>query len=336
MKKKYMITGASGFIGTNFVDYLINDNTDDIDIINIDKKPPINPRHQKYWYKCNILDKPKLIEVFQKYQPEIILHLAARADCDGSTLSDYIDNTIGTENVISAIKSCQSVKRAIFTSTQYVFRPGDKQPANDQDFNPHTEYGQSKVLNELAVRNADLQCIWTIIRPTNIWGPWHLRYRDQFLQVLYTGKYFHPQGDNVIKSYGYVGNVVDQIFKIFNCNGEVVNRQVFYVGDRPLKLIDWVNVFSNEIKGKNVRVLPKFFVKIIALIGDIINFSGIKFPITSSRYNSMVTNYITSMDKIFEVFGESEYTLKEGVNRTLNWLKSEESGADYCRSKNER
>ena len=330
---KILITGASGFIGTNFIEYLLKNKI--YDFLNLDKNPPLKSSHIKYWHKCNILNKENLKIEFDDFKPNYVLHLAARTDCDGSTLSDYIDNTIGTENVISAIKSCDSVKRAIFTSTQYVFRPGDKHPANDQDFNPHTEYGQSKVLNELAVRNADLECIWTIIRPTNIWGPWHLRYRDQFLKVLYTGKYFHPKSDNVIKSYGYVGNVVDQIFKIFQADGEIVNRQVFYVGDRPLKLLDWVNAFSNEIKGKNVRVLPNFFVKVIALIGDLLSFSGIKFPITSSRYNSMVTNYITSVEKTINTFGNSKYTLTEGVTKTLNWLMAEESGADYCRSKNE-
>ena len=322
-----LITGASGFIGTNFIEFLIENGIDDI--INIDKNPPSKKGHQKYWRDCNILDKSKLLELFTQHKPEYVLHLAARADCDGSTLSDYVDNTIGTENVISAIKECNSVKRVIFTSTQYVFRPGDKQPSNDQDFNPHTEYGQSKVLNELAVRNADLECIWTIIRPTNIWGPWHLRYRDQFLKVLYTGKYFHPKSDNVIKSYGYVGNVVDQIFKIFHADSKIVNKQIFYVGDRPLKLIDWVNAFSNEIKGKNVRILPKFFVKIIASIGDLLNILGIKFPISLSRYNSMTQNYITNINKTFSVFGKPPYPLEEGIKKTIEWLKSKESGAGY-------
>lgn len=326
---KILITGGSGFIGTNFLEFLLEQGIDDI--INIDKNPPLKKSHQKYWQDSNILDKTKLIELFTQHKPEYVLHLAARTDCNGSTLSDYIDNTIGTENVISTIKSCNSVKRAIFTSTQYVFKPGDKKPADDQDFCPHTEYGQSKVLNELAVRNADLKCVWTIIRPTNIWGPWHLRYRDQFLKVLSTGKYFHPRGDGVIKSYGYVGNVVDQIYKIFVMKFSDVDKKVFYVGDRPLNLIYWVNAFSQEITGKNVRLLPRYFVKYIALIGDIINLLGSKFPITTSRYENMITDYITSIDKTVEILGEPKYSLSCGVKKTVNWLKSKESGATYLK-----
>ena len=108
-----------------------------------------------------------------------MLHFAARTDVLGKTVDDYPANHIGTANVIAAIQKTPSVQNAIFTSSQFVVAPGDL-PKHDQDFRPHTVYGQTKVLSEKAVRAADLACAWTIIRPTNVWGRWHPRYPMEF------------------------------------------------------------------------------------------------------------------------------------------------------------
>lgn len=69
------------------------------------------------------------------------------------------------------IESSPSVKHLIITSTQYVYRPGMDLPKNDADYNPHTKYGESKVINEKDIRTSNIKYSWTIIRPTNIWGP---------------------------------------------------------------------------------------------------------------------------------------------------------------------
>ena len=325
---KILITGASGFIGTNFAKYLIQNNVKNF--INIDKSPPLKKSHLEYWHECNILNKDNLKKEFYSFQPDFVLHLAARADCEGKSLDDYIDNTIGTENVIDIVKKSISVKRLIITSTQYVYRPGDKQPSHYEDYDPHTVYGESKVLNEKAIRKANLNCIWTIIRPVNIWGPWHLRYRDQFLKILSKGKYLHPNSKKVIKTYGYVGNVVNQIWNILNATPEVINKQVFYLGDQPVELIKWVNCFSQELLNRDVRVVPNWIVRIIALLGDMVSLiNGSIIPLNSSRYQSMTQNYITNIDKTFKVFGKPPYSLEEGVKKTVEWLKSKESGAEY-------
>ncbi|MGO9340347.1 MAG: hypothetical protein ACLPY1_22855 [Terracidiphilus sp.] len=60
-------------------------------------------------------------------------------------------------------------------STQFVVGPGPL-PVHDQDFRPYTVYGASKVLAEKAVRDGRLECVWTIVRPTNVWGSMHPRY----------------------------------------------------------------------------------------------------------------------------------------------------------------
>jgi hypothetical protein len=48
--------------------------------------------------------------------------------------------------------------------------------------------------------------------------------------------------------------------------------------------------------------------------------TGKPFYITSSRYRSMVTDYITPMDKTYFALGQTKISLQQGVNENLTWL----------------
>jgi hypothetical protein len=57
------------------------------------------------------------------------------------------------------------------------------------------------------------------------------------------------------------------------------------------------------------------------LAGDIITaLTGKSFYITSSRYRSMVTDYVTPMDKTYTVLGQPKISLQQGVDETVSWL----------------
>ncbi len=199
-----------------------------------------------------------LATAFREFEPELVLHLAARADCDENTTVEagYPVNTEGTRNVLDAIRVTPSVARSIITSTQFVCGPGPL-PKSDTDYFPATVYGQSKVVTEELTRAANLPSCWTIIRPTNVWGPWHMRYRREFWRVVERGWYVHPGHEPVIRTYAYVGNVVDQIRKIFEAPRELVDGKTIYVGDRPINLFEWTDGFSRALTGKSVRVVPR-------------------------------------------------------------------------------
>lgn len=317
--RKILITGGSGFIGTNLIGRML---AEEYTLLNVDKCPPLNPDHQRIWRRQDILDRDGLFSIFSDFMPDAVIDLAARTDCDENTTVEegYQGNITGAANVIEATKEFSSVLRVIFTSTQYVKRPGQL-PKNAEDYDPHTVYGESKVRMERFIRLSNIPCAWTIIRPTNVWGPWHLRYRAQFLKILKMGLYFHPGGRCCTKSYAYVGNVAEQILAILSAPVAAVDRNIFYVGDEPIALIDWVNAFSREITGKNVKVVPKAVVHTLARAGDIISkVSGKSFPITTARYNSMTEDYLTPMKDTFKVLGRPRYSLDEGVKETLKWL----------------
>lgn len=318
---RLLITGGSGFIGTNVVESFAGGKNI---VLNYSKHPPLNPAQTSYWRRGDILDAEATLAVFREFQPDHILHLAARAECDENTTVElgYRVNTEGTKNVLDAIRATASVERTIVTSTQFVCGPG-RMPDNDTDYFPETVYGQSKVITERLTRAANIQSCWTIIRPTNVWGPWHMRYRREFWRVLKRGFYVHPGHQPVIRTYAYVKNVVAQIQKIFGAPRELVDGTTLYVGDRPINLFDWTNSFSRALTGREVRVMPRPLMHALALAGDIpTRLTGKPFLINSSRYRSMITNYETFMEPTFQLLGENPYTLEDGVNETVEWLTS--------------
>jgi len=314
--KNILLTGGSGFIGTALVDHFLESG---VPVTNLDIKCPNKKTHREYWRQCNILDFDQVKKVFHDVAPTHVIHLAARTDTFGTTLDDYRINTEGTWKILEATKSTPSISLIIVTSTQFVKRPG-KLPKHDKDFDPQTVYGQSKVIAEQLTRSANLKCTWTIVRPTNIWGPWHPRYPKEFFRILKNGLYLHPGKKPVIRSYGYIGNVVYQIDKILDALPMVVDRKVYYLGDKPIDIFEWVNGFSEALVGREVRVIPRSIVRTIAVIGDIIRFFGIRFPIFSSRFRSMTEDYPTPMETTFDAFGKPPYSLREGIEETVEWL----------------
>jgi nucleoside-diphosphate-sugar epimerase len=318
---KVLITGASGFIGTNLVEAL---SRKEIRILNYSLHAPLEPEHIQYWRFGDILDPAATKEAFQQFQPEWVIHLAARAECDETTTVEkgYRVNTEGTRNILDAIRTTPSVQRIIVTSSQFVCAPG-RLPKDETDYFPETIYGQSKVITERLTREANLPVCWTIIRPTNIWGPWHLRYRREFWRIIERGLYVHPGRQPVIRCYGYVKNVVHQIQKILEAPREAVHGKTFYLGDRPINLYDWTNGFSRVLTGRDVRVVPRALMRGLALAGDVPSYlTGKPFLINSSRFRSMTTDYGTPMDRTFELLGENPYTLQDGIRDTVEWLRS--------------
>ena len=316
---RVLVTGGSGFIGTNFMRHMAAQGAE---LLNIDWNPPLDPGQRIWWKEADIMDQPSLQAAFDSFKPTHVVHLAARTDTDEPIDVDaYRQNHEGTLILLEVVKKCPSVERVIVTSTQFVCEAG-YQPKHDLDFKPFTVYGESKRRTEMVTREAGLQCSWTIIRPTTIWGPWSLRYRDVLFKVMRKGLYFHPGKGRVIRSYGYVGNVVWQIQRMLVVPRNVVDGRVFYVGDRPFDLKVWVEAVSKELIGKKVRYIPTMLIKAVAMGGDVLRTIGIPFPLTTGRFRSMTSDYITPMDKTIEALGEAPFTIEAGVKEMVHWYDS--------------
>jgi len=317
---KIFFTGGSGFIGTNLVEELLSRGHE---VENFDFTAPRCVEQKQKWRMGDLLDAPALRETMLAFAPDAVFHLAARADCDENTTVEegYRANTVGTANFLAAVKATPSVKRAVIVSSQYVAGPS-RLPVGDEDYFPHTVYGQSKVITEQLTRKAGLSCCWTLVRPTNVWGPWHWRYPQEFWRIAAKGIYFHPGGAPVRRCYAYVGNVVWQMLRVLDLPEETVKGKTFYVGDEVADIYDWASGFCVALCGRPAPKIPRPLLRAIAIAGDAITaVRGKQFYLTSSRYRSMTSDYPTPMEKTFEILGKGPFSLQQGIVESVKWLR---------------
>ncbi len=324
MTTKILLTGGSGFIGTNLLEFLIDMG---FEVLNIDIMPPRNDKHSKFWKKTDITIYIDLETAILKYNPDYLIHLAARTDLNGNNLSDYAANTIGTENLCKILSEKKSnVKKIIFTSSMLVCKAGYI-PQSITDYCPTTTYGQSKVIGEKIVKQYSAKLpSWSIIRPTSIWGPWFdVPYID-FFRIVLSNKFIFPLNITCTKTYGYVENSCDQIYKIlFDTTNNSIYKTL-YIGDEPpINIDEWAEEISRiGGLGKTWRV-PYFVIYLFALIGDVLKIVHVNFPMSSFRLKNMTTNNIILLEETVNICGSPVNDRKEGIKRTLTWMKLNKS-----------
>lgn len=320
MKNRIALTGASGFIGTHLVNLLSGA---DSRVLNLDIAPPKLSAHMSYWSEVDVTDAADVTSCLSAFKPTQVIHLAARTDTLSDDVDDYRVNWIGAENLARACEEL-SVPRLVHVSTQYVHAV-EREPSSDLAFSPFTAYGESKVKSEQLVRQA-LQgstVVWTIVRPTNIWGAYHPRYADEFWKILSRGLYVHPALTKPpIRAYGYVENVAWQLRGLLQTNDVQVNERVLYVGDKPLSLDEWVDSFSLLLRGVPARRAPLPVLQTIAALGDGAKLLGLRAPLTRSRLRNMVESSAAPMGPIYDLLGAPPFSLAEGVSRTGDWLQT--------------
>jgi len=131
------------------------------------------------------------------------------------------------------------------------------------------------------------------------------------------GLYVHPQNDPVIRSYGYVKNVVWGIEKILHAPSDTVNEKVFYVGDDPIKQSEWIDLFSMALIDRKATKIPKIGIYFLANIGDIFEKIVIRFPMNSPRYFNLTTTNPVLIDRVIKQFGTPPYSIEQGFAETV-------------------
>lgn len=314
---KILITGGSGFIGTNLVDYYVKKGWT---VKNIDIKVPQNQQAHDVWEECDITDIETLSTSIKNFAPDYIVHLAARTDLDGVTVDDYQANTIGVENMLKVAATLPQLKKILITSSMLVCHTGYI-PKNQLDYAPSTRYGESKVITEQLTWANKPQCDWAILRPTSMWGPWFdVPYRN-FFDIVKKGMYFHIGHHSCSKTYGYIENAVYQIHQILTTPTENEDNKVFYLGDEPAIFIEeWANQIAKEF-GKKIPRIPFWLICIAAWCGDVLKLFGIYFPMTSFRLKNMTTDNIIPLNNTKEIAPNPPADRISGIKRTLAWME---------------
>ena len=324
---RILITGGSGFIGTNFVEHYLAKGEE---VLNFDIAPPRNAQHRLCWKHVDILALQPLRTEIASFRPTHIVNMAATTGTTdrGRELEDYATNYEGVRNLISAARDLPNLERAIFVSTMLVCRTG-YQPKDDTDYCPDTFYGQSKMLGEKVVRQAsELPYCWTIVRPIGIWGPWFdMPYKNLF-QAIQKGLYVHPGSSDVNQSLGFVGNTVCQLDRLLKAPRDKVHGRTFYLADYPpTNMRAWVNLVQEAFRAPRIHEVPVPVLKALARAGDIMKLMGWNVPpLSTSRLRNMLASFVFNIEPL--VADDLPYTLQQAVEITVSWMQKRAEMSD--------
>jgi UDP-glucose 4,6-dehydratase len=179
-----LVTGGCGFIGSNFINYMLKNNTD-IKIYNIDclnycaNEANVIP-HQNYkLIKGNITSKDLVLHILNEYSIDAIIHFAAQSHVDNSfdnSLQYTIDNVMGTHVLLQASKEYGKIKKFLHFSTDEVYGEVDLEHPGCHEkslLNPTNPYAATKAAAEFLVRSYyhSFKLPVVIVRCNNVYGP---------------------------------------------------------------------------------------------------------------------------------------------------------------------
>lgn len=169
MSKTIIITGGAGFIGSHVVRLFVNQYPDykiiNLDALtyagNLENLKDIEDKPNYVFEKVNILDADALKAVFEKHQPDGVIHLAAESHVDRSIHSplDFVyTNVVGTVNLLNAAKDLwknnYEGKRFYHVSTDEVYGALGAEGlfTEETPYSPNSPYSASKAASDHFVR----------------------------------------------------------------------------------------------------------------------------------------------------------------------------------------
>ncbi len=317
--ERILVTGGSGFIGTNLIENLLEAG---LLVLNIDIERPRNPAQLSIWRDVDLRSRDNLLAAIRDFKPTQIYHLGARTDLNSINVSDYSANTTGIINLIDACVAVGGINRVIFASSRLVCKIG-YQPTADNDYCPTTAYGESKVMGEQILRqNSYLPFEWVIVRPTSIWGPWFdVPYR-LFFDHVRAGRYFHPGRMIIRKSFGFVGNTVFQLRKIMDAPLSLIDKKTFYLGDyEPIEVSEFSSKIADAFHVRTPVTVPTWLLSVAANLGDVLMQCGYKkAPLTSFRLKNLKTEMLHDFKDLSVITGRLPYDVNEGIILTVGWM----------------
>ena len=304
------VTGAAGFIGSNFVHYLKSNTYDNIVILDKLTYAASTDNLNPHTFPIEIVDianKKQLERVFQTYRPRFIFHFAAESHVDNSIedATPFVDtNVTGTLNLLE-LSVMYKVEKFHHISTDEVYGSlgyDDPPFTEETPYNPQNPYSASKAASDHFVtafgNTYGLPILLT--NCSNNYGPRQNKEKliPKTINNILEGKKIpiYAQGQN-IRDWIYVEDHCQAIFEIFN-KGKVGEK--YNIG--------------GECEVANIN-LVKTIIRLMGASEDLIEFVDDR-PGHDLRYaidNAKIKNTVGF---------KPQHTLEEGLLKTIDWYKN--------------
>jgi UDP-glucuronate 4-epimerase len=274
MNQKILITGAAGFIGFHLSKSLLADGFEVLGIDNLNdyydqslKKARLKILEEQPSFKfdkIDIYEKNELEKSFKKFQPNMVVNLAAQAGVRYSIENpyEYINsNIVGFTNIIELCRH-NDVKGLIYASSSSVYGGNTKIPfdVKDRVDNPVSLYAATKKANELIANSySHLYGLHTTgLRFFTVYGPWGRpdMAMFMFLKNILEGKPINVFNNGDMKrDFTYIDDIIEGIKAAIKKNYAC---EIFNIGNSiSEKLMDMIQVVENEADKKaRINFLP--------------------------------------------------------------------------------
>ncbi|MEG8948071.1 dTDP-glucose 4,6-dehydratase [Rosettibacter firmus] len=223
--KNVLITGGAGFIGSNFINYILS-RKDDWQIVNLDKLTyagnlenlkSVERNKNYHFFKGDITNRELIDYLFKKYSIKYVINFAAESHVDRSILGSeifYRTNVIGT-NVLLEASRRYNIEKFIQISTDEVYGSLSEEGyfTEETPLSPNSPYSSSKAAADLMAlafhHTYNLPVV--ITRCSNNYGPY------QFPEKLIPLMIINCLNNKKLPVYGDGLNVRDWIYVIDHC-----------------------------------------------------------------------------------------------------------------------
>ena len=320
----YLVTGCAGFIGYHVAVSILKqdkqskvigiDNLNDYYSVKLKQKRIQLLKQSKRFnfLKINLIDKKKIIRVFNKHKIDFVIHLAAQAGVRYSLInpeSYYESNIVGFSNIIE-ISHANNVKKFIFASSSSVYGDKKRYPLNETEkIYPKNIYSASKKLNEdIASDVSKISKMQMIgLRFFTIYGKWG-RPDMLIFSFLKSAKeqkiYYLNDYGNHVRDFTHIDDVLIIINKLIK---KKINQkfQIFNIcSNNPIKINFLISRMQNYLTKKAIiKKVHHNKVEVFKTHGDnlkIKNYLKIKkFKVITNELNKIIDWY--EKEKIWKI-----------------------------------